>query len=147
MSPELLHEKYGEPDLKICDFEMWIYDYEFPRSKESNNDNWLITSASCRSMYSYSCIHGPILQTSTISYFLNDLKKMYDTLKGAAELPVIEPNLSLGLYLHSPSLIEVKVNMSQEHSLEDHTYTYEIDQSYLPQIIRQLKNILSKYPL
>ncbi len=90
---------------------------------------------------------GPFLMTSDLAEFLTELRRMNETLSGTAELQPLEPNLRVQLAFCSTGQLLTEIALTPDHPTQTHTFELELDQTYLPGIIRQLDTILERFPV
>jgi len=74
-------------------------------------------------------------------------EQMNALLSGKAHLNCIEPNLKLKLKMKERGNCEFLVSISSDTPYHEHTFLFEIDQSYLTLITQSLKALLAAYPL
>jgi hypothetical protein len=131
-----------EPDLSFSGFKMWIFGRHFPESSDFWDGNWLLARASCDSIGSQTLVQGPIIHLSEIYQWLADLKKLHATVQGEAILQCMEPYLNAKVVLDKIGNGELIVNITPDHLKEKHEFIFEVDQSYLPKVISELKYII-----
>lgn len=90
---------------------------------------------------------GPFLMTSELALFLTELRRMNETLTGTAELQPLELNLRVHLGCGSTGQLLTEIALTPDHPTQTHTFELELDQTYLPGIIRQLDTILERFPV
>lgn len=90
---------------------------------------------------------GPFLMTSELAGFLTELRCMNETLTGTADLHPLEPNLRVRLKCGSTGEILTEIELTPDHLTQTHTFKLQLDQTYLPGIIRQLETILERFPV
>ncbi|OYW80587.1 MAG: hypothetical protein B7Z26_06240, partial [Asticcacaulis sp. 32-58-5] len=66
---------------------------------------------------------------------------------GIAKLDCMEPELSVVITAHSLNQMEACVSITPDHIHQQHSFTFEMDQTYLPGIINQCRNVLSNNPI
>ncbi len=147
MKTDSYYKKFGSPDIKLANVELWILGYEFPEMNDNDDSNWLNVVVICKSPNSHTIVEGSFLQTYNLHSFLKEIEVVNNTLKGKAELASIEPNLHIELQVHTLGQIEMQVSITPDHMTENHEYQFQIDQSYLSDVVNQLKRVLSKYPV
>src|SRR6056297_1886806 len=86
-------DKFGEPDLKMNQLNLWIHGRQFPNADDFWDSNWLNISALCSESGADVYINGPLIHLSEIESWLNLCQELDQTLSGVAELNFIEPNL------------------------------------------------------
>lgn len=74
-------------------------------------------------------------------------KTLYKNLQGKAELPCIEPELSVTLEAKSLGQILMTVEITPDNLSQSHKFIFEVDQSFLPKLIATCDEILKKYPI
>lgn len=141
------HEKLGKPDLQFACLSIWIYGRENEDSTDFWDGNWLRVLVHVGSSASDVWASGSILHLSELSSWLGGLRKLHDELAGTAELSCVEPNLGAKVTLDALGRGTLIVQITADHLSEQHTFTTHIDQSYLPDVIRSLQQILEQYPL
>jgi hypothetical protein len=140
-------ENLGKPDIKIAGLEIWIHGNQYPASIDYWDGNWLDITAKCTSEGAVVWVSGNIIHLPDIEHLKSSCEHLYKNLKGKAELPCIEPNLSVEFRADTLGQISMIVNITPDHLNQDHKFNFEIDQSYLPNLISSCKRILSKYPI
>jgi hypothetical protein len=136
-----------EPDLQIEDLGLIVHGRQFPEATDYWDGNWLNVTAEIDAPASRVVASGPIVHLGDLDHFLNDLIRLYASLGGTAELPCIEPNLRVKLNAKPRGHIAMSLSITPDHLSERHEYSREFDQSYLPAIIEQLRDILRRYPI
>ncbi|MCP4546590.1 MAG: hypothetical protein GY835_09020 [bacterium] len=71
---------------------------------------------------------------------------MHRTLSGTAELGCIEPYLKARIELEDGAG-NLVVEITPDYLMQQHRFTFEVDQSYLPELIRGLERLLQQYPI
>jgi hypothetical protein len=137
----------SEPDLSFSGFKMWIFGRQFPESSDSFDGNWLVAGAFCESIGSQTWVQGPIIHLSEIHQWLTELRNLHSTIQGEAALHCMEPYLKAKVALDKLGNGTLVVSITPDHLKEIHEFTFEVDQSYLPAVIRDLKDIIDKYPI
>jgi len=136
-----------EPDLSFSGFKLWIFGRQFPESSDSFDGNWLAAGAFCESVGSQTWVQGPIIHLSEIHRWLSELSKLHSTIQGEAALHCMEPYLKAKVVLDKLGNGTLIVGITPDHLNENHEFTFEVDQSYLPAVIGDLKDIIDKYPI
>ena len=90
---------------------------------------------------------GPILMTTDIKQFRDQLAAMNDTLAGEATLMGLEPELNMVLRMQKLGHVEGVIELTPEHLSQHHRFTVEADQSYLPELVRSCDSILHRFPV
>jgi len=139
-------DKFGEPDLKMNQLNLWIHGRQFPNADDFWDSNWLNISALCSESGADVYINGPLIHLSEIESWLNLCQELDQTLSGVAELNFIEPNLIFKIELEK-GRGTLSIYITPDEMNQDHWFNLDIDQSYLSSIITSCKNILKKYPI
>ncbi|HEX5082615.1 MAG TPA: hypothetical protein VFY40_11255, partial [Blastocatellia bacterium] len=142
-----LNNELGEPDIKIAGLSIWLHQRQFPEADDYDDANWLIITACCKASGAVVWINGPIIHLSEIYRLLKGCEQMSDSLSGAAELGCMEPELALKLKMLKNGQMEMDVEISPDHLTQTHQFRFDIDQSYLPNLIRDCRQTLDKYPI
>jgi hypothetical protein len=140
-------EELGDPDIKIGGLRIWIHGRESPDSKDYWDANWVNVTVECQAQGSSVFTSGTIIHMSEISHFLSGAEKIHKALKGVAEMPCMEPYLSVKLEAGELGHIKISVDITPDHLQQKHNFIFETDQSYLLGLISDCKVALEKYPL
>ena len=92
-------------------------------------------------------ISGPIIHLGELATLRKELAKMDEIVGGTAELPTMEPNLRLDLKCDRTGHVQVKCQITPDNVVQTHSFTFDIDQSYLGALVRQCDQILKEYPV
>jgi hypothetical protein len=74
-------------------------------------------------------------------------EEVFATLQGNAALDCIEPNLKVELKSTGSGHLAVRISITPDHMTQAHSYSDQLDQTFLPPIIAGCRAILAKYPL
>ncbi len=140
-------EKLGKPDLEVSGLQIWIHGRQFPDAEDYWDGNWLNVTAHCGASSASVWSTGNIIHLPEIAHLRTGVESLYKELKGKAELPCMEPELSLTLEAKSGGQIEMVVNITPDHLHQTHRFIFEIDQTYLPKLISECGAILRKYSI
>lgn len=143
-SPE---KELRAPDFCIGGFELWVYGRQFPEADDYWDGNWLNVAARCATNSSVVQAVGSILHLSELHQLLVECKQIYDTLAGEAKLECMEPNIGLKLKMENAGHCELTVSITPDHLYEEHSFVFDLDQSYLPPFLESLELILHSYPV
>lgn len=140
--------RLGDPDITIGALKILVHGRQFEDSQDFWDGNWLRITAHCAAGGGSARAHGSILHPSELVHFLAGCERLHETLAGKAELPCMESNLGVDLSVSSPrGSIEAEIRRTLDHLLEEHTFRFSIDQSYLPGIIGGLRRVVATYPV
>jgi hypothetical protein len=140
---------YGRPpQLEVGGFKLWVHGRQFPDSDDSWDGNWLRVTGHCSGAGGSVSVTGSILDAVSVLRFRDQLDSLREALQGEAVLDSVEPNLAVRLRA-SDGLghIAARVEITPDHLSEGHWFEYELDQSYLPGVMRQCDAILAEYPV
>lgn len=143
-SPE---KEIKDPDLCIGGFEVWIYGRQFPESDDYWDGNWLNVLARCTASSSVVQAAGSILHLSELHKLLVECKRVYNTLAGEAKLECMEPNIDLKIKMKNAGHCELTVSITPDHLYQEHSFIFDLDQSYLQPLLESLEQILHSYPI
>lgn len=90
---------------------------------------------------------GPILMTSDVQRFRNELAAASKTLAGEATLAGLEPELTVKVKVQRLGQVAVEVEITPEHLSQFHRFTLDLDQSYLPDVITSCDAVLERFPV
>jgi hypothetical protein len=78
---------------------------------------------------------------------LDECERLYESLSGIAKLDCMEPDLGITLTAKTSGHIDVRIHLTLNDVLERHEFNESFDQTFLPAIISQCREILIKHPL
>lgn len=88
------------------------------------------------------------LMTTDIESFKQQLKRVYSSLKGTANLESLENYLSIVLTGDGIGHLEARCTLRESNlPLNELTFELEFDQTFLPNIMNQLNNITRTFPI
>ena len=129
-------------------FKLWVHGREFPDSNDSWDGNFLRVTSHCIGAGGSASASGPILDTVGVYRFREQLAALQAALQGEAVLDSVEPNLVVRLSASDRlGHIALRVEITEGHLSEGHWFEAELDQSYLPGVLRQCDAILAEYPV
>jgi hypothetical protein len=141
-------ENYGKPALKIAGFQLWILGREFPDADDYYDGNWLRVTAHCGGQGAAVWTRGPLLMASDIEGFGVACEKLLSGENDDAVLNPLEPEFEVSL-ARSDSLghfLSV-ISITPDHMTQEHRFEFEIDQTFVSEIITQCQNIVTTYPI
>ena len=138
----------GEPDLKVAGFQLWVHGRQYPEANDYYDGNWLRVTAHCGASGASVWVHGAILMVTDIAGFGNRWVAMLDGPSRSADLAPCEPEIKVSLEASDRvGHIRAQVEITPDHLLQAHRFEFEIDQSYLPGIIKQCSGIVQEYQI
>ncbi|BCW94719.1 MAG: hypothetical protein WHS44_09700 [Fimbriimonadales bacterium] len=139
----------GDPDFELAGLRLWIHGYEFPHLTDWHDGNWLIATAHYQNENASVWVpHEPMLLTWELRDWLKAMENLYRRLRGIATLEPTEPYLFVELRAaNERGDIEMRLEITPDPSSEQHRFWNATDSSYLPDAMRQLQEILNRYPV
>ena len=148
MNQNLTPENPGHPALKIAGFQLWVHGRQFPEAEDYDDGNWLRVTAHCGASGASVWAQGAILMVTDIAGFGDQCAAMLRGTSNTAALDPLEPELKVSLQaLDRLGHVRAKVEITPDHLVQSHQMEFEIDQSYLPGIIKQCLAIVQEYPI
>lgn len=136
-----------EPDLNFCGLSLWVDQRQFPDALDFWDGNWLMVRARMEAIGARVECKGPILMTTDIMQFRDQLSAMAASLAGEAALKSLEPELSMVLTMRELGHVEAVIEITADHLNQHHRFCVDADQSYLPGLIRSCDAVLSRFPV
>ena len=146
MKKEII-DKLGKPDIACSGLSIWILGREFPDAQDEWDGNWLRVVILCRMADSQTSVLGSIIDLPELCSWNSELKKLQKNISGEAELYCMEPEFSARICLDKLGAGSLYVQITPDHLKERHEFTFEVDQSYLPQLIHGIDAVLEKFPV
>lgn len=136
------------PSIELGDFQIWVHRRQFPDALDRWDGNWLHVTAQCAQAGALVAARGPILDAADLERFRQELAAVQATRSGQAELRGAEPNIRvLVAASDGRGELRVRVELTPDPLAQGHWFEYVIDQSYLPETIRQLDAVLELFPV
>jgi hypothetical protein len=142
-----LRKQLGDPDINLAGLSIWVHNRQFPEAEDYWDGNWLVISACCAASGATVWADGPIIHLSKIERLMTGCERMSESLSGEALLDCMEQELDLTLTMLENSQIKMEVEITPDHLTQTHWFRCDIDQSYLPKLIRDCRKVLDKYPI
>lgn len=137
----------GEPDLKVAGFLLWVHGRQFPEVEDYHDGNWLRVTAHCSALGASVWAHGALLSVADVAEFGDGCAAMLRGESRSVGLVPFEPELKVSLEVSdSVGHICAQVEITPDHLSQSHRFEFEVDQSYLPDIIKQCLEIMQEYP-
>lgn len=135
-------------DLRIGGLELWVHQREFPDAEDYWDGNWLKVTAICTAPGARVEVTGPKIRLPELAEFGAACQRVYENLHGVATLDCIEPFIRVQVAARdSQGHIEVTVEITPDHLTQQHRFTFELDQSYLPAVIEASRQALERFPI
>ena len=136
----------GPPDLKVAGFQLWVHGREFPEADDYNDGNWLRVTAHCGASGASIWVQGSILMVTDVAAFGDQCGAMLRGNSDSAALDPLEPELKVSLRVADRlGHLRARVEITPDHLAQSHALEFDLDQSYLPEIIRQCGAIVQEY--
>jgi hypothetical protein len=138
----------GPPDLKVAAFQLWVHGRQFPEADDYYDGNWLRVTAHCGASGASIWVQGAILMVTDVAGFGDQCGAMIRGDSDSATLDPLEPELKVSLRVADRlGHLRGHVEITPDHLAQAHRLQFDLDQSYLPEIIRQCAAIVQKYPV
>ena len=147
MDSERSKDSLGDPDINLNGFQLWVHARQFPNEQDYWDGNWLNATAHCGTHDANVWTSGSIIHVPDLVRWLSALEIMNHTLSGEADLVSLEPELSVALKMGSLGQIQMTVEITPDQMSQQHSFKFELDQSYLENLIASLRSLLAKYPV
>ena len=147
MMIEALLKSGREPDVALGPLALWIHGRESPERSDYWDGNWLRATARCATHGTSVVIDGTFVHAGQLQSWLAELERVHHSLEGTAELAPIEPELRVTLTSGAAGRMEAVVEITPDHLNQEHTFRFELDQSYLPGLMSSLRRLLRQYPV
>ncbi len=114
---------------------------------DCHDENWLRVTAHCGASGASVWAQGAILMVTDVAGFGDGCTAMLGGKSKTAALTPLEPDLKVTLEsTDSLGHVRAHVEITPVHVWQSHRFEFEVDQSYLPGIIKQCSDIVSEYP-
>ncbi len=142
---ERARENPGPPDISFAGFQLWIHGRELENTQDYWDANWLRVTAHYGAAGADVWVQGSILHLGERESWLQELEKMSRTMSGKADLAPMEPELDITFEMGELRHISAQTRITLDN--QHHEFHAQIDQSYLPGLIRQIRMVLQDYPV
>jgi hypothetical protein len=132
-------------DFEIYGLRLWVHGKQFPDETIGPDADWLRITAQYQAFGASVWTSGPIAWASHLSTFLDQLKAMNTELSGTATFDSVEPGLNISLEMTKLGHVLFEVAITPDHMRQQHSFKYQIDQTYLPAAISQLEKIVERF--
>jgi hypothetical protein len=136
------------PSIELGGFQIWVHRRQFPDAHDRWDGNWLHATAQCAQAGAIVAAGGPILDAADVERFRDELAAVQVSRSGQAELKGAEPHIRVRVAPNgAPGGLHVRVELTPDPQAQGHWFEYAIDQSDLPDAIRQLDAVLELFPV
>jgi hypothetical protein len=138
----------GPPDLRLAGFQLWVHGRELEESDDFWDGNWLRVTAHCGADGASVWASGPIVRAPELQSWAGECEDMMSFRYPGASLHCIEPNLAIEMRMdRHGGQVTMEVRITPDQATQEHAFTFFLDQSYLPDFLRDLRGILDRYPV
>jgi hypothetical protein len=138
-------EQLGTPSIRLGGLQIWVHGPE-SLSPAAPYVDWLIATAHCGALGADVWVHGSILMLSSIKVWVEGCEKIHRDLSGDAVLDGVEPELFVTMKVSDRlGHIQVCVSITPDYLRQKHKFEFELDQSYLPNMIQECRAVLSSF--
>ena len=136
------------PSIELGDFQIWVHRRQFPDAEDRWDGNWLHVTAQCAQAGAIVVAGGPILDAADVERFRDELAAVRASGSGQAVLSGAEPDIRVRVAAgNGRGDLRVRVELTPDPQAQGHWFEYAVDQSYLPETIRQLDAVLELFPV
>lgn len=141
-------EQLGAPDLKVAGFELWVHGRQFPDSTDYDDGNWLRVTAHAGAAGASVWVSGAILMITDLIQFGHEVDGLAKGETQRADLKPFEPELRIQIeQLDNLGHLTMQVQITPDHLTQEHSFEFEIDQSYLAGISANCRSLVNTYPV
>jgi hypothetical protein len=127
-----------------------VFGYERPDANDKYDANWLRARCSV-AVAEFSTVLRLALVTHDFARFAGELEQAVQLLKGTATFSTVEAGLAIEIKFTTAGHAEVFGSARSQTSFAPDqsvlSFSFETDQSFLAQTVRELKIIMSRFPV
>ncbi len=127
-----------------------VQGYQWPESSDEDDANWLVAGCNV-TVGEFSCTLRLSLVTRDFAEFLAQLEKAVDSLDSTAVFTTLEDGLHIEIKFnhvgHANLFGRVRSQTSLVPDQSVLSFSFETDQSFLAQTVRELREIAVKFPI
>jgi len=131
----------------LAGLQIWVHSRQFPDSEDYWDGNWLNVSVHCGSKGASVLVSGSFVRLPELLKWAEACEEMYAKLSGRAELDCMEPYLSVEMEMEELGHVSVIVSITPDLLAQEHKFSFEIDQSFLPALSQGCRKVLTEYPI
>jgi hypothetical protein len=148
MNEDLIRQKLGEPDLQVVGFQLWVHGREFPDSGDYYDGNWLRITAHAGASGAGVWVSGPLLMVPDLALWAGQCEVVARGEAEKAQLQPMETELKVTIEaVDQLGHLTMLVDITPDQFTQKHSFEFDIDQTYLPDIVRQCRSIVASYPI
>lgn len=126
-----------------------VFGYERPDANDEYDANWLRARCSV-TVAEFSAVLSLALVAHDFAQFADELEQAVQRLKGTAIFSTVEAGLAIEIKFTTAGHAEVFGSARSQSIVPDVSvlsFSFETDQSFLAHTVRQLKTIVSRFPV
>jgi hypothetical protein len=127
-----------------------VFGYERPDANDEYDANWLRARCSV-TVAEFSAVLSLALVTHDFARFADELEQAVQRLKGTAIFSTVEAGLAIEIKFTTAGHAEVFGSARSQTSIVPDvsvlSFSFETDQSFLAHTVRELKTIVSRFPV
>jgi len=114
--------------------------------KDDDHD-WLSMTARCCASGAEVRTAGLIVHLPDIERWCDQITQMREKLSGKAILVDLKQHLIVELMSLNLGHIQLKIEITPDHMTQQHSFQFDIDQTYLSPLLAQCRAVLAEYPI
>jgi hypothetical protein len=134
-----------KPDLKLAGLTISIIGRHNPDASEFWDKNWLWSQIKVEDQGAIVSLDQPCIHVVDIQNWIIEIENLQKGTIEKAELKCMEPNLYIRLVPNTQGQIFMHLEISPNRLNQQHTYKFQIDQSYLNNFIWECRGILNRF--
>jgi len=148
MTNKPTESELGTPALKVAGFALWVHGRQFPKSKDYDDGNWLRITAHCGESGASVWTTGALLMVPDIVRWGDQCQAISAGTASEASLVSLEPEIEATITtVDALGHLKLRVEITPDHLRQEHAFEFDIDQSFLPVLVRQCRDIEATYPV
>jgi hypothetical protein len=140
-------KNFGPPAIAVGGLQIWVHGRQFPESEDYWDGNWLRVTAHCGAAEAEVWVSGAIIHLGEVAEWLSGLSVCTTNLAGSAGLKCMAPELHVEMQMKDAGKLVMTVNITPDNLAQRHQFNFDLDQSYLPNVVGGCREVLGKYPL
>jgi hypothetical protein len=131
-------DELGQPDLQIAGFQLWVHNCD--------DEFWLNLTAHTGALGASVWASGSILKLSDLAGLASQCEALGKGESDEAWLGAIEPELKVTIKRTDQlGHFSMHVEITPDYLNQQHSFEFEIDQTYLSEIVRQCRRVVTSY--
>jgi hypothetical protein len=140
-------EHLEPPDVKLVGLRIWVHGLRQENSGDPSDD-WVVGTAHCRAEGADVWVSGTLFPVFSLQHWIAACENIQRNLAGEAVLDGVDPELFVKLKTADRlGNLRMLVKITPDHMSQQHQFEFELDQSYLPNLIRECKAALTNLGL